>query len=591
MPDLEAQGPEPQHTWRRPLPDQPVTLGMSKAQWAVPWDKQISRPHATLHWQGDALLVRRRMEPPTTNRIYYEGKPVDEFRVGVGGKFVIGKTTFTVLEAESATIAIDPPTPLAEMTCSSEELRQVRYVDPNERIEVLMDLPAVIRTSSGEGELEGRVCEVLLRGIPRAEAAAVVQLGAVEMDGEPGVEVRRVEGRRGRPGRFQFSKRLVRDALCRRRQGVLHLWQTGQAGREFTVRPGTDWALCVPLPDEPSPGWGLYVDGRLEQERTAADATLLKGDLKFAQLAAEVFGALRQVLELQRREAHLSKFLSRSVRHELAGRDINQALRRRVADVTVLMCDLRGSCHIHEQGQQDLLALSDRISAVLDLMAGSVIDQEGTVADFLGDAVIGFWGWPRSDANQASRAARAALNIQRRFAQAMQESNHPLRGFTCGIGIAHGPAVAGRLGSLDQFKIDVFGPVVNRASRLESLTKVLRVPILLDEASAQRLAAEPDGGRFRHRRLARIQPYGMEAALLVSQLLPPEGEPGAFSAHKQRDYETALNAFVAGHWPEARELLQHLRSDGPARFLEAFMDRHPQGPPADFNGVLVMEAK
>ena len=43
------------------------------------------------------------------------------------------------------------------------------------------------------------------------------------------------------------------------------------------------------------------------------------------------------------------------------------------------------------------------------------------------------------------------------------------RGFAAGVGIASGVAVAGRLGTAGQFKIDVFGPVVNLASRLEGI--------------------------------------------------------------------------------------------------------------------------
>ena len=60
-----------------------------------------------------------------------------------------------------------------------------------------------------------------------------------------------------------------------------------------------------------------------------------------------------------------------------------------------------------------------------------------------------------------------------------------LSGFRMGIGIATGRAVAGKIGTVDQVKVTVFGPVVNLASRLESMTKVLCVPILLDETTAR----------------------------------------------------------------------------------------------------------
>ena len=50
---------------------------------------------------------------------------------------------------------------------------------------------------------------------------------------------------------------------------------------------------------------------------------------------------------------------------------------------------------------------------------------------------------------------------------------------------ASGRAVAGGIGTSDQVKVTVFGPVVNLASRLEGMTKLLHAPILLDEAAAE----------------------------------------------------------------------------------------------------------
>ena len=63
-------------------------------------------------------------------------------------------------------------------------------------------------------------------------------------------------------------------------------------------------------------------------------------------------------------------------------------------------------------------------------------------------------------------------------------SQSPLGPIRCGIGVAHGTAVVGRLGTPDQFKIGVFGPTVNLAARLESLTRKFGVSILVDENCA-----------------------------------------------------------------------------------------------------------
>src|SRR5262249_50274987 len=232
---------------------------------------------------------------------------------------------------------------------------------------------------------------------------------------------------------------------------------------------------------------------------------LLKGDMKFAGLVADVFGALRQVLFLQRRDAKLSIFLPEPVRATLADRDVDELLAPREADVTVLFCDLRGSCRVADENRDDLAGLWDRVGESLGIMTSSIIDQGGVIGDFQGDAAMGFWGWPIPDDDQAGRAARAALAIRRRFAQTAKQKGTSPTDFSCGIGIASGRAIAGRLGTYDQAKVSVYGPKVNLASRLESMTKLFRVPILVDEDTAQRIAAGANPIRARCRRLARVR--------------------------------------------------------------------------------------
>ncbi len=148
-----------------------------------------------------------------------------------------------------------------------------------------------------------------------------------------------------------------------------------------------------------------------------------------------------------------------------------------------------------------------------------------------------------------------------------------MAGFQCGIGIASGRAIAGRLGVYEQAKVGVYGPKVNLASRLESMTKDLRVPILLDDATADQIRSEIGSIPWaRLRRVARVRPYGMTADFMVYELLPPVSEPGVLSEQNRRDYEAALDAFMDGNWSSARDLLSRLHRDGPSEFLLKYME-------------------
>jgi adenylate cyclase len=577
MADLVAQGKKAHDQWRRTLPDGEIMLGRDAdhCAWPVPWDLKISRAHASIAW-GDGKLTVRRI-PAARNPVYFDGKPVDEFCVLVGQRFAIGDTIFTLHEGE--------PTPVSEMTCNAQDLLRERYADAGERLEALAELPALIRHSPSDQELENRVIDVLLKGIPRSESAALVHLPPSPA-GEPSeIRVCATKGRGSTPP-TPPSRRLVVEAI-RGRQNLLHTWDMGK-NEAYTVPAGCDWAICVPLLDDSS--LGLYVSGRILELRLQNNSTartdLLRSDMRFTCLTAEVFAALRQLSFLQRRQSQLSGFFPPSVMAVLQAGDMEEALKPREADVTVLFCDLRGSCQVAEQGAADLPALWLRISAALDIMASSIADQEGVVGDFQGDGAMGFWGWPIECEDRAQRAARAALNIRRRFAQVSKRSGHPLYGFDCGIGLASGRAIAGRLGTPDLFKVDIFGPVVNLAARLEGMTKIFATPIVVDEDTYELLTKSAPKNVLRCRQLARVQPYGMRRSLLVTELLPPPAELGAMSEPDRRDYEAALRNFMEGRWSGTRDLLMRLPNDKAGHLLLDFMDRHTSGPPTDWQGVI-----
>jgi hypothetical protein len=73
--------------------------------------------------------------------------------------------------------------------------------------------------------------------------------------------------------------------------------------------------------------------------------------------------------------------------------------------------------------------------------------------------------------------------------------------------------------------------------------------------------------------------------------LAPLGEVKAMAERQRKDSEAALDAFLSGRWADARELCNRYPKDGAAQFLLAYMDQHPQGPPAAWKGVIVMEGK
>jgi len=480
MPDLIAQGEEPQQRWRRSLtPGQSVLLGRSGGGWAVPWDAQVSRRHVRLRWDGRRLEVRR--EPGARNPVYLRGQEVESFELQPGEHFVVGQTTFTLAD-QRVTLTAAAPRPVQQQSFSAQYLRQVPFRNPDRRIEVLSRLPEVIAGAAGDHELFVRLVTMLLAGVPRAQAAAVVAVAqglcvsagnfentwpALDVEGHPAdhgrqpptdsIAVLHWDQRLAVNADFEPSQSLIVEAV-RSRQSVLHVWRGADSleAHKFTQGDDYDWAFCTPVLGRACSGWALYVAGRFSAERstmpTSTDPTDLREDVKFTELVAAMLGALRQMRLLEHRQAALSQFFSPIVLETLAADDPEVVLAPREAEVTVMFCDLQGFSRASERSAGDLLSLLDRVSTALGVMTRHIRSAGGVVGDFQGDAAMGFWGWPFPQPDAVEKTCRAALAIR-----ADLEAS---RGFRAGIGIATGNAVAGKLGTAEQVKVTVFGPVV-----------------------------------------------------------------------------------------------------------------------------------
>ena len=206
--------------------------------------------------------------------------------------------------------------------------------------------------------------------------------------------------------------------------------------------------------------------------------------------------------------------------------------------------------------------------------------------------MLGFWGWPFGSEDAPLKACRAALSIRQKFAEFHNSENHELKDFRVGVGVAHGRAVAGKVETVGRLSVTVFGPIVNLASRLESMTKKLQVPILLDEPTSElaRSGLMQDEGRVR--RLAKVQPYGMDTPLVVSELVPPFGSFSELTDEQLTTYEQGVDAFIAGDWEQAYQSLHAVpASDRAQDFLLALITQHNRTAPVNWHGVIELPSK
>lgn len=174
-------------------------------------------------------------------------------------------------------------------------------------------------------------------------------------------------------------------------------------------------------------------------------------------------------------------------------------LRGRTLDVTVLFCDLKGFTSLTRErsaaGESE--AHVQQLNSYLTAMVDVILAHGGTVDKFIGDAVMAVFGSPvgRGAEEEARAAVCCALAMETALAslnKGWQQLGIP--SLENGTGIASGPAVVGQIGSPRRMEFTVIGDTVNRAARLESLTRSLGASVLLDRATAERLNPAPPKG-------------------------------------------------------------------------------------------------
>ena len=229
-------------------------------------------------------------------------------------------------------------------------------------------------------------------------------------------------------------------------------------------------------------------------------------------------------------------------------------------ELTVMFCDMRGFTRMSEK--MEPTQLQELLNAVFSRLTDIIRANRGTIDKYMGDCVMAFWGAPVETPNHAQLAVKSAMEMSRAVHAINEE--HRAQGIPeigVGIGINTGTMCVGDMGSDVRRSYTVIGDAVNLGSRLEGLSKVYGVDIVVSEVA--RLQA----GDFAWQELDRVRVKGKEQAVGIFH---PVGEASGVEKSTSDELETwaaFLQAYRAQDWEQCDLLLRDLQRPGAKKYL------------------------
>ena len=155
-------------------------------------------------------------------------------------------------------------------------------------------------------------------------------------------------------------------------------------------------------------------------------------------------------------------------------------------ELSIMFTDVRGFTTISEHYGSNVQGLTEIMNRYMTAMTKKILDNNGTLDKYIGDAQMAFWNAPLDDRDHAKHAVKTALEMLGDLDRFNAEiANEGIPAFGMGLGINTGSVVVGNMGSSQRFDYTCLGDSVNLASRLEGQSKPYHVKMIIGERTAE----------------------------------------------------------------------------------------------------------
>ncbi|MFQ5444064.1 MAG: CHASE2 domain-containing protein, partial [Nitrospinales bacterium] len=259
-------------------------------------------------------------------------------------------------------------------------------------------------------------------------------------------------------------------------------------------------------------------------------------------------------------------------------------------ELTAFFSDVAGFSSISENLSPTELVelLNEYLSAMSDIL----VDHDGTIDKYEGDAIIAFFGAPVNYPDHAKRACLVSLEMQKKLREMRQNwksQNRPQ--LNVRIGLNTGLMVIGNMGSTRRMDYTMMGDSVNLASRLEGVNKQYGTFTMLSEFTYIQAKEVIEA-----RELDMIRVVGKSEPIKIYELLGKIGELDGTTQqlvshfnegrenYRKRQWDTAITCF--------QKALAIKSDDGPSSTFMKRCTLFKQSPPPDeWDGVFAMTEK
>jgi len=249
-------------------------------------------------------------------------------------------------------------------------------------------------------------------------------------------------------------------------------------------------------------------------------------------------------------------------------------------DLSIMFTDVRGFTTISEHYGDNVEGLTEIMNRYMTAMTQKILDNNGTLDKYIGDAQMAFWNAPLDDNDHAINAVKTGLQMLGDLDEFNQEiSKEGIPAFGMGLGINTGSVIVGNMGSSQRFDYTCLGDAVNLASRLEGQSKTYGVRIILGEGTAKLVK-----DKYTVIELDTIAVKGKTVGVKVYTI----ADIADITAHKKY-----LRAYYAGQWDAAVVMIQHLvkANSELKQYYMNMLERLNEGCPKDWDGTYKATSK